>query len=213
MEKIEPNIFRSEPFQLFEGGGKICSFFLCRPNGNILVYGGGNFRKTKEQIKDEGGISIQAISHRHETTRHPDWVRNEFGATRYCHKDELPAVPETFGIDVTFSEDTQITSDFFAIPTPGHCPGSSCFIWDDGETKYAFTGDTLFMKDGCWDVDVANGSPLDAAASLRKLTEHEFDAIVPGIYYDELDYMRVSSSQLKEEIGSLLERLEKECVQ
>jgi hydroxyacylglutathione hydrolase len=210
MQEIEPNLFRSDPFELFEGGAKLCSFFLRRTDGNILVYGGGMFRNTKEQIKQEGGIRFQAISHRHETTRHPDWVRQEFGAERYCHKNEVPVIAETFVVDFPFENETQIASDFLAFPTPGHCPGSSCFIWTTKDKTYAFTSDTLFLRDGEWDVDMADGSPTDAAKSLRKLLTYDFDAIVPGVYYDGLDVLQKSSSQLNGELGPLLDRLENE---
>ena len=208
MQEIEAGIFRSNPFELHAGGAKICSYILRRTDGNILVYGGGLFRDYKEEIRAIGGIRIQAISHRHETTRYPDWVRMEFGATRYCHKDELPAVPETFEIDVTFGKQLKIAPDFMAFHTPGHCPGSACFLWKRGAKTYAFTGDTLFMKDGAWGVDMANGDPRAAAGSLRSLVQHNFDVIVPGVYYDGLDALPVTPSQLATELNPLLERLE-----
>lgn len=214
MQEIETNIFRSEPIELSELRAQLCSFILRRDDGNILVYGGGNFRDHKEQIKKIGGIKIQAISHRHEFTRHPDWVRSEFGATRYCHEDELPALPETFGVDIAFGKELEITADFAAISTPGHCPGSACFTWNSGSRIYAFVGDTLYLKNGMWDVNVTNsyGSPHDAAESLRKLSQYEFDVLVPGIYYDGLNFPTVSSSRLRAELGPLLDRLEEDQV-
>jgi glyoxylase-like metal-dependent hydrolase (beta-lactamase superfamily II) len=48
--------------------------------------------------------------------------------------------------------------DFEVIPTPGHTEGSTCFLWDDRQRRYLFTGDTIYLKDGEWVVAVLSGS-------------------------------------------------------
>jgi glyoxylase-like metal-dependent hydrolase (beta-lactamase superfamily II) len=210
LQETNTNIFRSEPIELSDLKAQLCSYILRRDDGNILVYGGGRFREFKEKINEIGGIRLQAITHRHEFTRYPDWVRNEFGTTRYCHEEELQACPETFGIDIPISGEMNITEDFKAMPTPGHCPGSTSYFWDSGHCVYAFLSDTLYIKGGEWTVDMSHsyGSPTNAAKSLRKIADSEFDVMLPGIFYDGLDFPTVSSSRLKAELDPLLERLD-----
>ena len=60
--------------------------------------------------------------------------------------------------------------------TPGHTPGSSCFIFDD----LMFTGDTLF-NGGIGRTDFAGGSDEDMQNSLNRLSKLPGDyAVYPG---------------------------------
>jgi hydroxyacylglutathione hydrolase len=59
------------------------------------------------------------------------------------------------------------------LPTPGHTPGSVCFLASSADGKtYLFTGDTLFLNKGAWDTRVnAGGSKSDIKNSLMLLRD------------------------------------------
>ena len=57
--------------------------------------------------------------------------------------------------------------------TPGHTPGSCCYLVDD----VMFSGDTLFL-DSIGRVDFAGGSPRDMIDSLQKLADLDGDYTV-----------------------------------
>ena len=57
--------------------------------------------------------------------------------------------------------------------TPGHTPGSCCYLVDDA----MFSGDTLFL-DSIGRVDFAGGSPRDMVDSLQKLAALDGDFTV-----------------------------------
>ena len=67
------------------------------------------------------------------------------------------------------------------ILTPGHTPGSSCFLWGDR----LFTGDTLFIN-GCGRTDFQNGSATCLYASItnRIFTLPGETLIYPGHDYN-----------------------------
>ena len=63
--------------------------------------------------------------------------------------------------------------------TPGHTPGSQCFLVDDK----LVAGDTLFLQ-GCGRTDFPGGDPDAMYASLRQLAELPGDPVVhPGHQY------------------------------
>lgn len=67
-----------------------------------------------------------------------------------------------------------------AISTPGHTPGSTCFLWKDR----VFTGDTLFI-DGCGRTDFQGG---DAEAQYDSITQRLFTLPDDTLVYPGHDY-------------------------
>ena len=79
------------------------------------------------------------------------------------------------------------------IKTPGHTKGGVCFIFEDNDGKFIFTGDTLFAG-SCGRVDFPGGSVKEMHASLMLLKELDPAFVVyPG---------HGPSTTIKEERGS-----------
>ena len=73
-----------------------------------------------------------------------------------------------------------LDDDFEVIPTPGHTPGATAYLWDNGERRHLFTGDTIYLSDGEWVAAVLESSDRDAYLdSLQLIRELEFDVLVP----------------------------------
>ncbi|MCL2655103.1 MAG: MBL fold metallo-hydrolase [Coriobacteriia bacterium] len=87
--------------------------------------------------------------------------------------------------DLTFAdgEELQVGEfSFTVLHTPGHTPGSSCFLLRDPETEqqHLFSGDTLFCRD-IGRTDFPESMPQLMAGSLMKLARLEPATIVyPG---------------------------------
>ena len=97
----------------------------------------------------------------------------------YCHPADR-ALPSwlTHGLrfDRELADGQSLDFDgmrFTVLHTPGHTPGSVCFLCEEGEAL--FTGDTLFAG-SCGRTDLPGGSWKQMAASLRRL------AALPGNY-------------------------------
>ena len=67
-----------------------------------------------------------------------------------------------------FSRRHMLDDDFEVIPTPGHTPGATAYLWDNGNHRFLFTGDTIYLRDGEW-VDGLLGSS-DRASYVESLS-------------------------------------------
>lgn len=99
---------------------------------------------------------------------------------------EVPWVTRTTGLapgDVTAHDPGDVVSvgaiDVELVHTPGHTPGSQCFLVDGR----LVSGDTLFL-DGCGRTDLPGSDPTAMAESLNRLSRIADDVILyPGHRY------------------------------
>ncbi|HEX5849493.1 MAG TPA: MBL fold metallo-hydrolase, partial [Rubrobacter sp.] len=139
-----------------------------------------------------------------------DRVAGTFGAPLYVHEEDAAATAEVCNVDATFSERHKLGEDFEIIPVPGHTSGATAFLWDSGQHRVLFTGDTVYLGGGRWRAAVLDGvSDRERyIESLELIRTLDFDLIVPGIapagspYYAFTD--RVEAT---EQIDAILERL------
>lgn len=68
------------------------------------------------------------------------------------------------------------------IPTPGHTPGSVCFLW---QKSFLFSGDTVFDKDFSivGRTDLPFSSEKNLKKSLNSLKKIKFQKLFPGHFY------------------------------
>jgi glyoxylase-like metal-dependent hydrolase (beta-lactamase superfamily II) len=73
-----------------------------------------------------------------------------------------------------------LDDDFEVIPTPGHTPGATAYLWEHDGGRYLFTADTVYLKGGEWAAAVLPSSDRGAyLESLSLLRELDFDVLVP----------------------------------
>jgi glyoxylase-like metal-dependent hydrolase (beta-lactamase superfamily II) len=121
-------------------------------------------------------------------------VSATFQAPLHCHAADAEHVAERCHVDHTFSARQVLDGDFEVIPTPGHTPGATCFLWDTGEHRYLFSGDTINFPGGEWIAEVLDSSDRDRyLESLELMRGLDFDVIVPSVsaagqpFYDLVD--------------------------
>ena len=75
-----------------------------------------------------------------------------------------------------------VSTDFglTAIETNGHCNGHMNFLVTGGDSSYLFSGDHVFWGGKIILQNVADSSVQEYAASMNKLLEYEFQALMPG---------------------------------
>jgi glyoxylase-like metal-dependent hydrolase (beta-lactamase superfamily II) len=108
----------------------------------------------------------------------------------HVHKAEAPGVRLMTGLstaDLTLHEGDDVVR-VGAIPvrllhTPGHTPGSQCFLVDG---RSLVSGDTLFVQ-GCGRVDLPGGDPDEMYRTLtqRLATLPDEVVLLPGHHYAE----------------------------
>lgn len=132
----------------------------------------------------EAGWKIEAILLTHSHFDHAQAISDLValtGALVYVHAEEAASVPK--GAQTSPTHDGTVIKvgglEISCIHTPGHTPGSQCFLVDGA----LFTGDTLFV-DGCGRVDLPGSDPRKMIESLARLSALPPDtAIYPGHDY------------------------------
>ena len=151
----------------FDRSLHIRAFVLERSAGDLLVY---------STTGVEADVARHYLNHGHEAMFLPEAV----AAPLFVHEAERESVARNRRIRATFSRRHMLDDDFEAIPTPGHTPGATAYLWDNGEQRLLFTGDTIYLRDGEWVAAVLGSSDREAyLQSLELIRGLEFDVLVP----------------------------------
>lgn len=186
LEQIVPGLYASPPEPLGFGPNlEIRAYLLEREEGNLLLYRSDALRAEQEAITELGGIARQYLNHSHEAAPVCDWVAATFDAPLFCHEADAEAVSRSCTVGHTFSRRHRIGADFEVIPTPGHTPGATAYLWEAEGHRILFTGDTLIPGPEGWAAALLAGSTeqdRDAyIESLELLRSLEFDLLVSSI--------------------------------
>jgi hydroxyacylglutathione hydrolase len=90
---------------------------------------------------------------------------------------------EPCDIDIELVEGQQFTAGGFgltSIATDGHCRGHMCFYVTGGAGGYLFSGDHVFWGGKIILQNVVDSSVQQYAASMNRLLDYDFDALLPG---------------------------------
>jgi Metallo-beta-lactamase superfamily len=206
METAIPGLYASAPEALpFAPSLDIRAFLLRRDQGNLLVYSVPGLEPDSPAIEDLGGISRQYLNHRHEAGFLPDRP----AAPLFVHQNELESVARRAHVRATFSRRHTFEDDFEVIPTPGHTPGATAYLWDSGEYRFLFTGDTILIDEGEWVAAVLGSSEREPYIdSLELMRELEFDVLVPWAATGGGPYYAVTSrADARRRIGAIIDRV------
>jgi hypothetical protein len=199
-------LYASAPESLpFAPGLQIRAFLLRRAPGNVLIYSTTTLGSAGPAIDDLGGISRHYLNHRHEASFASDSV----GAPLFVHERERGAVAEKHHVRGTFSKRHTLDDDFEVIPTPGHTSGATAYLWDSGEHRLLFTGDTIYLDDGEWVAAVLDSSDRTSyVSSLELIRELEFDVLVPWAASAGTPlYATTDRADARRRIDAILERV------
>jgi glyoxylase-like metal-dependent hydrolase (beta-lactamase superfamily II) len=211
MEIVIPGLHATVPQPLsFAPKLGVRSFLLERDEGNLLVYSSTTIRQEADYIQQKGGIWRQYLNHGHEAwvaEAAGAWVASTFGAPLYAHENEKDEVSRAYDLDETFSEGHTLGNDFEVIPIPGHTSGATAFLWDTGEHRSLFTGDSIVLDRDEWVAALLNSSDReDYIKSLELIRGLEFDVIVPWAASLDGSYYRFTDrSETERRIDEILE--------
>jgi len=188
LTKIRDDLFQTRMDSPFPGL-TTHAYLWRRPAGNVLFYcpaGDADF----EEIEELGGVSAQYLSHLDEAGPNLTRIAERFGRRLHAPAAELEPIAEHGRVDVALDAVRQVDgNDVEALPTPGHSPGSTCYLVTGmGGERYLFTGDTIFPAgDGTWSTFVVPGRG-DAAAmrdSIKLLGTVEPDIVISSAFAGE----------------------------
>jgi glyoxylase-like metal-dependent hydrolase (beta-lactamase superfamily II) len=193
-----PGLHATTPERLsFAPSLEIRAFALEREQGNLLIYSTSNPEPNLP-------VERQYLNHWHEAM-----FGLAHGVRLIHHEAETPHVAKRGGHGVTFSRRHTLDDDFEAIPTPGHTPGATAYLWDTGEHRLLFTGDTIYIDDGEWVAGVLQSSDrAQYVDSLGLIRDLDFDVLVPWAASAGGPYlMAVDAAERRERIDAILARV------
>ncbi len=206
MDTSIPGLYGTAPQPLpFAPSLHIRAFLLRRGRGNLLVYSAGGLESEAAEIEALGGISGHYLNHRHEAMFASDGLH----APLFVHENERASVAQSHDVHGTFSERHLIDDDFEVIPAPGHTSGATAFLWDSGEHRVLFTGDTVYIDEGEWVAAVLGSSDRRLyIESLELLRELDYDVLVPwAATGGEPYHAPTGRADARRRIDAILERL------
>ena len=184
MRQIHPDLWVTEPEHPLPDelpDLTMHAFLLVRPAGNVL-FCRSEHQTDHEEMRRLGGVSHHYLTHWHEAGPGLGRVRQQFDAPLHCHLRARDRVARHGTVDHTFEAREIQQGDIEVIPTPGHTPGSTCFLFRSphGGT-YLFAGDTLFPSRGGWQAVVfEDGDKAELRRSLSLLHGLEPDVVLFG---------------------------------
>jgi glyoxylase-like metal-dependent hydrolase (beta-lactamase superfamily II) len=206
MESPVAGVYATEPEPLpFAPSLDIRAFLLQRDRGNLLIYSVTGLGAEARAIGDLGGISRHYLNHRHEAMFASEWV----DAPLFVHERERESVAAAYHVRGSFSGRHRFEDDFEIIPIPGHTSGATAFLWDSGEHRMLFTGDTIYLDRGEWVAAVLDSSDRsDYIRSLEAIRELDFDTLVPwAARGGEPYHASTDRAEARRRIDAILERI------
>jgi hypothetical protein len=203
-----PGLHATSPEQLpFDQRLVIRAFLLEREAGNILIYRTGALAGEARRFEELGGIARQYLNHSHEAMFGD--AEPAVDAPLFVHEADAGEVRRRAPVRATFSRRHRLDDDFEVIPIPGHTPGATAYLWDTGEHRLLFTGDSIYLRNDRWVAAVLDSSDRDAyVASLETLRELDFDVLVPwAATIGAPPYSMVAEGEGGERIDAILGRL------
>ncbi|MDZ7958320.1 MAG: MBL fold metallo-hydrolase [Aulosira sp. DedQUE10] len=169
------------------------SYFIQRPEGNILVDSPRFTPPLVKRLEEMGGIRYMYLTHRDDIADHQKFA-DHFQCQRILHADDISGDTRNVEIQLTGLEPFALTADILVIPVPGHSKGHTVLLY---KNKFLFTGDHLAwsenlhqlnaFRDFCW------YSWTEQIKSMRKLANYSFEWVLPGHgrrFHADVDTMR-----------------------
>lgn len=171
------------------------SYFIERPEGNILVDSPRFASRLVSRLEQMGGIGRMFLSHVDDVADHARFARH-FGCERILHRSEMGPGLAAIERPIEGDEPVPLGPDLLAIPTPGHTRGHTVLLY---RNRFLFTGDHLWWsperqglsasRSYCWH------SWPKQIASMERLLDYRFEWVLPGHgrrHHDRAERMRDS---------------------
>ena len=169
------------------------SYFIHRPDGNILVDSPRFTKPLVQELEKLGGVKYLYLTHRDDIADHQQYQAH-FGCDRLLHIDDITRETQEVEHPLQGQDPYPLGDDCLIIPVPGHTKGHTVLLF---QNQVLLTGDHLAwseqrqglfaFKDFCWyswDLQIQ---------SMKRLLEYSFEWVLPGHgrrYHTDPDQMR-----------------------
>lgn len=174
------------------------SYFIQRPEGNVLVDSPRFAPPLVKQLEALGGIRYLYLTHRDDVADHQAF-RDHFECDRILHIDDISPATQTVEIQLQGRHPIHLAADLEIIPVPGHTKGHTVLLYDQ---TVLFSGDHLAwspelnhlyaFRRACW------YSWSELVHSMKQLATYSFEWVLPGHgrrFHSDRDTMRTQMQQ------------------
>ena len=209
MRQLYPDLWQTEAEHPFPGVTSH-AYLLTKDQGNVLFYSSGVTRDY-DAMESLGGLAWQYLSHRDEAGPPLAEIKRRFGSQLCCHRLEEKAISRFVAVDCLFDEREVVLENIEVIPTPGHTDGSVCFlVTSEQGGRYLFTGDTIYMNHGTWEVRINRLSWSARSAikrSLLLLRDLEPTVVISSASQGDSAYKEVTADEWRSIVGGVVDEL------
>ena len=155
------------------------SYFIQRPEGNILIDSPRFTPPLVKRIEKLGGIKYMYLTHQDDVADHQKFQQH-FKCDRILHSDDIQPSTREVEIKLSGTQTVELAPDLLIIPVPGHSKGHTVLLYQ----KFLFTGDHLAwspylnhliaFRRFCW------YSWAEQVKSMEKLANYSFEWVLPG---------------------------------
>lgn len=156
------------------------SYFIQRPEGNVLVDSPRFAPPLVKKLEALGGIRYLYLTHRDDVADHARF-RERFGCDRILHQDDITPATQDVEIQLEGQDTFDLAADLQIIPVPGHTKGHTVLLY---QNRFLFTGDHLAWSRTfdhlvgfhrfCW-----YSWPRQIEA-MKRLLDYRFEWVLPG---------------------------------
>jgi len=156
------------------------SYFVERPEGNLLVDSPRLANPLAKAFERRGGVRLLFLTHKDDVADHAALAKR-FGCERILHERDVTAGTREVERRLAGDEPITLAPDLLAIPVPGHTRGHAVLLYRE---KFLFTGDHLAwsprrraltaFRDACW------YSWTEQTRSMERLLDLRFEWVLPG---------------------------------
>ncbi|HCY1636433.1 TPA: MBL fold metallo-hydrolase [Staphylococcus aureus] len=207
LESITKNLYATPTSELpFDNRFLFKSFILKRETGNIVIYHSEHLGDSQQDFASLGGVSKVLMNHDHESIG----GSNQVEAPYFIHENDVAALKHKISVQKQFSNRVMLDKDLEIILAPGHTPGTTLFLWDDGHHRYLFTGDFICFEGKRWRTVILGSSDREKSIqSLEMVKELDFDVLVPWVTIKDepLVYFVENEYEKREQIQNIIDRV------
>jgi glyoxylase-like metal-dependent hydrolase (beta-lactamase superfamily II) len=201
-----PGLFSAPSVPLpFVGGQQLRSYVIQAEQGPVVIYNTPGIDAASDAIQALGRPARQLVNHWHEEM----YGTPQLGAPTFVHERDRRRTEKALRIDGTFDRREKLGDDLEVIPSLAHTAGASMFLWDNGEHRFLFPGDSFWNDNGTWRAVILGESNRQAfIETLELMRDLDFDILVPWAARDDASaYELVTPQERTTQVNNLLARI------
>lgn len=181
------------------------SYVLETDTGVVIMYNSPGIDAAAHEIMQLGTPTRLLLNHYHEAM----YGQPRLEVPVYVHEWDRPGVEPKMQVAVDFKHRQFIGDDLEILPSCSHTVGTTFFVWDNGQQRFLFPGDAIWVDDGIWSAVILSESDRQAFLNtLTLLRGIDFGVLVPWYAHrDARSYDVVTLGEKLRQINALIDRI------